>query len=238
MLRYKPNATSAKSVNYETYQAPRITRRILVDELTKTHRRRHYSAPANLLLDDHARRAAAALCSPGVLHGGEPAMAELPPPTPGGESYLLESQGELLCVAVQYMPLIPGGRPVETPAWMSVHALEVHDDDGRPPEWVKREHGRGIDDMCMFLNGGSSAFAIDARELAGAEDEAITGGCAYVVVCCVKSTAATESVYGVCRYSFKDGTAKVVHELPAPFDRSALWYTPRPMISPLRSPRA
>ncbi|KAL6900717.1 hypothetical protein ACP4OV_005393 [Aristida adscensionis] len=185
-----------------------------------------YNDDDTLCLDDYGRRAAA-LCASGVLPGGE-RVAELPP-KPAGDRYVLESHGELLCVDVHYM-LIPEGHAGETPAWMSAHALEVRG-GGRPPEWVKRAHGRGIDHMCLFLNPTSnSGFAIDCRELAAGADE-VTGGCAYVVGC-VKWTA-TERVYAVYRYSFKNGTAKIVETLPAPFDMRSIWYTPRPRIARL-----
>ncbi|KAL6900716.1 hypothetical protein ACP4OV_005392 [Aristida adscensionis] len=149
-------------------------------------------------------RRAAALCSSGVLAGGgHAAMAELPA-NPGGDRYMLVSQGELLCVDVQHNAM--DGR---TPAAMavSVHALEASDmDDRRPPGWVERKHGRGIDHMCLFLNWvGNCGFAIDAREFTGGE---VTGGCAYVV----GEVLPWADV--VKRYSFKDGTATVVDTLP------------------------
>ena len=54
-----------------------------------------------LRLDEHDRHAAA-LCSAGVLAGGNCAVAKLPP-KPKGDRYVLEYRGELLCVDVLLM---------------------------------------------------------------------------------------------------------------------------------------
>ncbi|KAL6661879.1 hypothetical protein ACP70R_001263 [Stipagrostis hirtigluma subsp. patula] len=185
----------------------------------------------NTWMDEPTRRAAA-LWSSGVLPGGARAMAKLPR-KPRGDS----PNSELLCVDVlDMLPESPQAPAGDTPAAMvSVHALEGRD-DGRAPRWVGRGHGgRGIDHMCLFLDWvSSSGFAVDAREFtAGAE---VTGGCAYGLGTDQDFTA-RESVHGVYRYSFKDGTATVVDELPAAFDRTAIWYTPRPRIHQLRSSR-
>ncbi|KAL6646245.1 hypothetical protein ACP70R_017853 [Stipagrostis hirtigluma subsp. patula] len=171
----------------------------------------------------------ATLCWSGVLHGSMRTMAEeLPRRNSGRDRYVLESHGELLCIDIQDTQRCLQGQPGGTPALaVSAHMLEVRD-DGRP-HWVKRDHGRGIDHMCLFLDWFSgSGFAIDARELTGGE---ATGGCAYVV---------DEEWNVVYRYSFKDGATSVMDELPglpAPFDRVSMWYMPRPRIPQLRSRR-
>ena len=54
-----------------------------------------------LRLDEHDRHAAA-LCSAGVLAGGNCAVAKLPP-KPKGDRYVLEYRGELLCVDILLM---------------------------------------------------------------------------------------------------------------------------------------
>ncbi|PAN36403.1 LOW QUALITY PROTEIN: hypothetical protein PAHAL_6G279400 [Panicum hallii] len=168
-----------------------------------------------LRLDEHDRRAAA-LCSVGVLAGGNRAVAKLPP-KPEGDRYVLEYRGELLCVD-----------------FLNVHALEAGGDGAAPPQWVERERGRGTERACLFL-GWESSFAVDAREFAGAE---LAGGCAYF-----GSEVDDDGERGgprrvqVQAYSFKDGTVTVVDELPAMFDRKSMWYTPRPRISPVPSSR-
>ncbi|KAL6644465.1 hypothetical protein ACP70R_016073 [Stipagrostis hirtigluma subsp. patula] len=173
--------------------------------------------------DESARRIVT-LCSSGVLQGGARAMAELPSRRTKGHRYVLQSQGELLCIDV-VRRCIRGQAGRTLALAMSVQALEVND-DGRP-QWVQREHGRGIDHMCLFLDWmSSSGFAIDAREFTGAE---VTGGCAYVVGYLEGSEC------GVYRHSFKDGTTAVMDELPASFERTSMWYMPRPRISRLRS---
>ncbi|KAL6646244.1 hypothetical protein ACP70R_017852 [Stipagrostis hirtigluma subsp. patula] len=176
---------------------------------------------------EFARRAAT-LCSSGVLPGGARAMAELPP-EPEGDRYVLESRGELLCIDVQDIQGYLEGEPGGTPALaVSAYALEVND-DGRPPQWVKREQGRGIDRMCLFLDWFSRhGFAIDGGEF---DDLELAGGSAYIVG---KKWTGRERMGVVYRYSFKDGTTAVVDELPARFDRASMWYVPRPRISQLR----
>ncbi|KAL6661901.1 hypothetical protein ACP70R_001285 [Stipagrostis hirtigluma subsp. patula] len=131
-----------------------------------------------------------------------------------GDRYVIESQGELLCIDVKGMG---------PPFTVSVHALEV-----RSSQWVEREHGRGIGDhMCLFLDRASkTGFAIDARELTGGE---VTGGSAYFVR--LDWIAWWQCMYAVYRYSFKDGTATVAYKLPF----KPMWYMPRPRISQLRS---
>ncbi|KAL6900675.1 hypothetical protein ACP4OV_005351 [Aristida adscensionis] len=88
----------------------------------------------------------AALCWSGVLRGGACAMANKLPREPGiGPRYVLESQGELLCVdlyVVHRMPRRHAPAAASLPAFVSIHALEARG-GGRPPEWVaKREPGR------------------------------------------------------------------------------------------------
>ncbi|KAL6900718.1 hypothetical protein ACP4OV_005394 [Aristida adscensionis] len=128
------------------------------------------------------RARAAMLCSSGVLRGGACAMAEPPPKPVKGDRYVLESQGELLCVDINLNLWRQRLQPGETtPALASIHALEVRG-GGMPPEWVKKETGRGSggDHVCLFLDWKtSSGFAVDAREFTGADE--ITGGCAYVI---------------------------------------------------------
>ncbi|KAL6644466.1 hypothetical protein ACP70R_016074 [Stipagrostis hirtigluma subsp. patula] len=162
------------------------------------------------LCSDRFVRRVTVLCSSGVLQGGTRAMAKLPERQHGRQRYVLESQGELLCIDAQEMHLCLQGQTGGTlPLAVSVHALEVHGDDGSP-QWVEREHGRGIDHMCLFLDWmSSSGFAVDAREFTGAE---VSGGSAYFV-----GYQNRGSVYGVYRYNFKDGTAAIMDELPLPF---------------------
>lgn len=187
------------------------------------------ASPAGLLghldvlrLDEHDRRAAA-LCSAGVLAGGNRAVAKLPAPKPevADDRYVLDYNGELLCVDVLQVSLDPAAASV------SVHALEAGDDGG-PPRWVERERGRGTEHVCLFL-GWESSFAVDAREFADAE---VAGGCAYYFVARLPRWTKGNEVHGVWRYRFKDGKATVVDELPAMFDRKSMWYTPRPRIPP------
>jgi len=99
----------------------------------------------------------------------------------------------------------------------------------------RRELGRGTTERaCLFL-GWESSFAVDAREFAGSE---VAGGFAYFVGRNPRwTTTERKEVYGVCRYSFEDGTVTVMDELPAMFDKKSMWYKPRPRISPVPSSR-
>ncbi|KAL6646267.1 hypothetical protein ACP70R_017875 [Stipagrostis hirtigluma subsp. patula] len=180
---------------------------------------RTMEAYKDTLYPDESILRAATLCSAGVLAGGARAMAELPPKPRWGDRYVIESQGELLCIDVK------GTGP---PFTVSIHALEARD-GGAASQWVEREHGRGIDDdhMCLFLDRASNTgFAIDAREFTGAE---VAGGSAYFVR--LDWIAWWQCMYAVYRYSFKDGTATVARKLPF----KPTWCMPRPRISQLRS---
>ncbi|CAO2211640.1 unnamed protein product [Urochloa humidicola] len=190
------------------------------------------------LMDEHDRRAAT-MCSAGVLAGGgNRAVAKLPPKpnNNNGDRYVLEYRGELLCADVI------DGDPAAAVS-VSVHALEASGGGGgdggeEVPRWVERgRSGRGsMERVCLFL-GWESSFAADAEEFAGGE---VAGGCAYFVARRPRrwtESMEEEEVYGVCRYSFEDGTATVVEELPGMFDKKSMWYTPRPKISPVPSPR-
>ncbi|KAL6661054.1 hypothetical protein ACP70R_000438 [Stipagrostis hirtigluma subsp. patula] len=281
----------------------------------------------DLCSDEFVRRVTV-LCSSGVLQGGTRAMAKLPHLLPEGHRYVVESQGELLYIDVhEIQECLEGGQLGKLHLAVSVHALEVRN-DGRP-QWVERDHGRGIDHMCLFLNWrSSSSFAIDAREFTGAKVTG-DGGCAFpgaelqgsselgqdnwksppcsnVLLGCsgdrsihtvlhrppadqraacddddeplagwplrlavpslLRQAAGVEahwrspfrgrtqtpygtgteaalrsaeastleepnSMCGVYRYSFKGRKTEVVDELLAPFNRTSMWYMPRPRIS-------
>ncbi|KAL6644464.1 hypothetical protein ACP70R_016072 [Stipagrostis hirtigluma subsp. patula] len=164
----------------------------------------------------------AMLCSSGALAGGTRAMAKLPP-CPNGDTFVLESQGVAIYVKV-----------VQTPpsSMVFVYALEVG--GGGTPRWVLVNSRRDLRHMCMFLDKMSySGFAVDgARKFTGAE---VTGGYAYIVE---REWIGRDSMHVVRRYGLENGRVTVVAELPAPFDRRSIWYTPRPRISQLRSRRA
>ncbi|KAK3122254.1 hypothetical protein QOZ80_8BG0667150 [Eleusine coracana subsp. coracana] len=180
-------------------------------------------------LDQHTRRAIALLCSSGGVPTLTRAMAQLPRAAPGTSRYVLESlHGELLlCLDVLDL------QKAKSPDLISVtvHALEVRNNDGTP-QWVKQGRGGGIDDghACLFLSKDGSGFAIDVREFGGADE--VTGGCAYFV-----DNHPTQTMRdAVWRYNFRDGTATVVDELPAGFGITCMWYKPRrPIISALSS---
>ncbi|KAK3129430.1 hypothetical protein QOZ80_6BG0479360 [Eleusine coracana subsp. coracana] len=157
----------------------------------------------------------------------DPADDEGPPVwTP--YSYIVESRGELLSVRVIHGDDGLGeynwhttGRSYTLSVTLHVHALDLSPDDGKGPHWARRD-GRSLGDRVLFL-GRPASFAVDASKFGGAID----GGCAYFVLNS-GSPFWTEACL-VYKYSFVDGRATVVAELPKGWEteRSIMWFVPQ-----------
>ncbi|CAN6292146.1 unnamed protein product [Urochloa humidicola] len=146
--------------------------------------------------------------------------------------YTFKSRGELLaaCLLQDTSSAYLGAMSV------SVYALEPGEEDGGggggvPPQWVARD-ARSLRDRVLFL-GFPASFAVDAAQFVG-------GGCAYFVLSSRKPGVAWRNVPEAChvyRYSFEDGRATAVEELPTDigWDNDVLmtWLAPRPSIAPV-----
>ena len=128
---------------------------------------------------------------------------------------MLEFGGELLCV--DYVIRVP----------KSVIVLSMQVGDGVRPRWVESDG----DHLCLFLSFQGS-LAVDAREYAGSTE--VTGGCAFFVSRHPKFTV-TRPLYGVYKYSFRNGKVTLVAELRTFFDKIPMWFIPRPRMPPLWS---
>ncbi|CAN6292147.1 unnamed protein product [Urochloa humidicola] len=165
--------------------------------------------------------------------------------------YTFKSRGELLAACL----LLPdtteqdgGGDPPGALALagamsVSVYALEPQvggGGGGNNPRWVWRD-AWSLRDRVLFL-GCPTSFAVDAARLGGAVGG---GGCAYFVLSSRKAGEARRKdvpdARRVYRYSFDDGGATVVEELPtgAGWDDVELmtWLAPRPSIARVREIR-
>ncbi|CAL4926814.1 unnamed protein product [Urochloa decumbens] len=168
--------------------------------------------------------------------------------------YTFKSRGELLaaCLLLPDTMMEQGGagdlRALALAGAMSVsvYALEPGVDDdgdgggGNNPRWVERD-ARSLGDRVLFL-GCPTSFAVDAARLGGA-------GCAYFVLSSRKPPGAVALAWRkapkachVYRYSFEDGGATAVEELPtgAGWDDVTLmtWLAPRPAaIAPVHEIR-
>ncbi|CAN6303910.1 unnamed protein product [Urochloa humidicola] len=164
--------------------------------------------------------------------------------------YTFKSRGELLAACL----LLPdtteqddgSGDPARALALAGamsvlVYALEPQvgggGGGGNNPRWVWRD-AWSLRDRVLFL-GCPTSFAVDAARLGGAVGG---GGCAYFVLSSRKPGEARRKdvpdARRVYRYSFDDGGATVVEELPtgAGWDDVELmtWLAPRPSIAPVR----
>ncbi|CAL4926812.1 unnamed protein product [Urochloa decumbens] len=146
--------------------------------------------------------------------------------------YTFKSRGELLaaCLLLDTRKQDGGGAMS-----VSVYALETGEGagGGGDPRWVVRD-ARSLGDRVLFL-GFPTSFAVDA----------VSGGCAYFILNSREAGLGRRKVPGAChvyRYSFEDGGATAVGELPtgAGWDNDALitWLAPRPSaIAPVREIR-
>ncbi|KAF8733806.1 hypothetical protein HU200_014656 [Digitaria exilis] len=177
----------------------------------------------------------------------DPPWSRSPGPQPR-RTYTFKSRGELLvaCLLVQDMAEQDGGvdqpRALAGAMSVSVFALEEPEEvagDGVDiiRRWVKRD-GRSLGDRVLFL-GCPTSFAVDAARFGGA----ISGGCAYLVLSSQQNAGwSRRNVPETCRvyrYSFEDGSATVVEELPTGAgwddDANMTWVVPRPSaIAPVR----
>ncbi|CAL4935416.1 unnamed protein product [Urochloa decumbens] len=153
--------------------------------------------------------------------------------------YTFKSRGELLaaCLLLDTTKQDGGGAMS-----VSVYALEPGEGGGGrgDPRWVARD-AWSLRDRVLFL-GFPASFAVDAARLGGA----VSGGCAYFVHNSWEAgVARRKNVPEACRvyrYSFEDGGAAAVEELPtgAGWDNELLitWFAPRPSaIAPVREIR-
>ncbi|KAK3132650.1 hypothetical protein QOZ80_6AG0525670 [Eleusine coracana subsp. coracana] len=154
----------------------------------------------------------------------DPAVEGRPPVwTP--YSYIVESRGELLSVRVIHGDVLSEGDWHTTgrsgTLSVTLHSLELGPDDGKRPRWARRD-GQSLGDRVLFL-GRPASFAVDASRFGGAVD----GGCAYLVLKS-RSPLWTEACL-VYKYSFMDGKATVVAELPKGWETemSIMWFVPQ-----------
>ncbi|TVU10444.1 hypothetical protein EJB05_43973, partial [Eragrostis curvula] len=152
--------------------------------------------------------------------------------------YTFESRSELLSVHVRVVnageityPIVLIGEDwrstgLNTTLSASLYALDLGTDDGNRPRWVRRD-GRSLADRVLFL-GRPASFAVDAARF----DGAIAGGCAYVVLGSNRFVwTALPEAYQVYKYSFLDGSATDVADLPERWDTgmSIMWFVPQPV---------
>ncbi|CAL4981341.1 unnamed protein product [Urochloa decumbens] len=173
-----------------------------------------------------------------IVGGGGRRSRQLPD-EPGKRfesSYLVESRGELLWVFVlvdraYYADLPEHGVGVleSLTGALSVSVYMLEEEEGRQPEWVKKDE-MSMADRVMFL-GRPCSFAIDSDQVG------FSTGCAYFVE--------MRRVYGgiwsksplercrLFRYSFRDGKSELVEQLPEGWnDENCMWLTPQPALAP------
>ncbi|TVU10452.1 hypothetical protein EJB05_43983, partial [Eragrostis curvula] len=168
--------------------------------------------------------------------------------------HAFESRGELLAACVVLATPDDadhkdgGGDSRALAAAMSVwvYALEepeksaVDGQGSRRQRWVWRD-GRSLSDRVLFL-GSPTSFAVDAARFAGA---ALSGGCAYFVLDSQEAGWSWRNVpeaRRVYRYSFEDGSATELEELPDTdgtgwdSDKAMMWIMPHAYaITPLHA---
>nr|CAB3489455.1 unnamed protein product [Digitaria exilis] len=151
-------------------------------------------------------------------------------------NYLVESQGEILWAFVQVNAeyyhrkvWIQGvGLLEDLTDALSVSVYMLKEDEGREPEWVKKD-GLSLVDRVLFL-GRPRSFAMDASQFG------FSSGCAYFVV--------RSEVYGgiwsksavkrcrLFRYSFHDGKSEFIEQLPDDWNHNdCMWLTPQPALA-------
>ncbi|KAL6658547.1 hypothetical protein ACP70R_004133 [Stipagrostis hirtigluma subsp. patula] len=166
----------------------------------------------------------------------------LMPNEPGSKlwsSYIVESHGELLWMFVRVNTESSYYKDVEASLYgsdagsmesalaVSVYALQAAEDG--EPQWVRKD-GRSLADRVLFL-GRPISFAVDAarRGMSG-------GGCAYFILKSMLYSGPwskwSAEKCRLFRYSFHDGTAELVEQLPEQWvEEACMWLTPQPAIA-------
>jgi hypothetical protein len=150
--------------------------------------------------------------------------------------YMLESRGELLCVSIYLNRDYPhafGGKAgvagLVRSLSVTVHALEL--EEGSAPTWVRKDGG-SLADRVLFL-GWPNSFAVDAMQLGGGDDDAVSAGCAYFVYFDFRVT--TDRPCYVFRYNLVDDKAKFVERLPEWWAHNMyMWLFPQPSLAPIQ----
>lgn len=141
--------------------------------------------------------------------------------------YTFESRDELLAACVVVV-----ARNLAAAISVSIYALDSEDVDGSDQQrWLKRDGRSLVNDRILFL-GCPTSFAVDAARF---PDEVAAGGCAYFVLNSRKAGWTWRKVpeaRRVYRYSFEDGSATEVEELPLDtgWKSAVMWMTPRPSV--------
>ncbi|CAL4993759.1 unnamed protein product [Urochloa decumbens] len=112
---------------------------------------------------------------------------------------------------------------------LSVFVYMLKEEEGRQPEWVKKDE-MSMADRVMFL-GRPCSFAIDSDQVG------FSTGCAYFV----EKRRVYRGIWSksplercrLFRYSFRDGKSELVEQLPEGWnDEDCMWLTPQPALAP------